>query len=218
MNRIRVRKSNVFDNLICPSSAQIIENLRLDDASSHQVAFYHFGFSDLYDTSLERCLMSLIGQLTSQEKVIPGAVRKLYYDHAGQTLPSVQALQEIMFAVVTMQPKCYIVLDAIDECSKLMEAIDVINALRKHNIEDPQNLHILVTSRAQHEIDVGLAKILPDEYAVSIGTGTRGQAAAMKRYIRHKLDESPKFSRELKAKITACLLESCIGMFVLYPL
>ena len=158
-----------FDGLIHTSSAYVIENLRLKDAGGHRVAFYHFDSRDPYANSLERCLMSVIGQLISEETAIPTVIQNLYFNHAGSSMsPSVQILQEILFSVVSMQSGCFVVLDALDECSELEEMLRVLNALRRRGSKNPQKLRVLVTSRNEPQISAALNTGLPDEYAVCI--------------------------------------------------
>lgn len=205
---------NAFNDLIRVSSAHVVETLRLEDARSHQVAFYHFTETDIYGSSLERCLMSLISQISSKDPEIPEALRRLYYDHAGGTmLPSIQALQEIMFLLLSMQSSCYIVLDAIDECSKLEETLDVINALRRPDIKGPQNLRIIATSRKLYEIEAALIGTCPDSHIVSIQMDARDD---IQRFIEHELDccRFPRLSSDLKEQILASLSEKSDGMFV----
>ncbi len=212
VNHSQVHKFNAFNDLIRVPSAYVMETLRLDDASGHQVAFYHFNYTNVYGSSLERCLMSLIGQISSKEPEIPEALRRLYYDHAGGTiLPSIQTLQEIMFVLLSMQSSSYIVLDALDECSNLEETLDFINALRRSNIKGSQNLRIMATSRKLYEVEAALIRACPDRHTISIKVDARDD---MKRFIEHELDRSPRFSSELKEQISAYLLANADGTCV----
>ena len=121
-----------------------------------------------------------------------------------------------MFLAVSIQSSCYVVLDAIDECSELEEALGVFNALRRYGTQNPQSLRILITSRNDYEIDAALTKIFPGEYAVSIQLETTVNGREdITRYIEHRLDRL-KFSLELKKEIPALLLENSQGMFVCY--
>ena len=219
VNHSQVHKFNAFNDLIRVPSAYVVETLRLDDASGHQVAFYHFDYTDVYGSSLERCLMSLIGQISSKEPEIPEALRRLYYDHAGGTiLPSIQALQEIMFLLISMQSKCYIVLDAIDECSKRGETLDVINALRRSDIKGPQNLRILATSRNLYEIEAALIEAYPGKHTVSMKVDPVDARDGMRRFLKQELDRSSRFSSDLKEQILASLVAKLEGRFVYYSL
>ena len=165
--------------------------------------------------------MSLIGQLSSKESEIPELLQKLYHDHAGGTvLPSVQSLLKVLLIVIPMQSSCYIVLDGIDECSKLEEMLEVINVLRRHGVLRSsetgvsQHLHILVTSRKLYEIEAALVEALPDAYTVFVAIDAR---ADIERFIERKIERTfPKSQRFLESRreMSAALLDKSGGTFV----
>ncbi len=160
--------------------------------------------------------MSLIGQLSSKEAKVPIVVRRLYRDFAGGTeLPKVQALQETMVSLLSLQPSCYIVLDGIDESSKLNDTLNVINSLRSHGTESAETLHILVTSRIVFEIEAVLSGAFPREYTMS---ATVDPTSDIKNWTQNELDrESGKFQKlspELKGFISDTIVENSNGMFV----
>ena len=162
--------------------------------------------------------MSLIGQLSTKEQGIPRFVRKLYHDHAGSTvLPSVQFLQEIMLRVISLHSSCFIVLDGVDECSNVQETLEVINALRRHDIGGPRNPCILITSRKLYEIQAALIEAHRDESTIEISLDTR-PTAHIERFIESELEKKHRISRqlspELKRQISTALSEKADGMFV----
>ena len=166
--------------------------------------------------------MSLIGQLSTKEQEIPGFIRKLYHDHAGGTvLPSVQVLQETMLMVVSLHSSCFIVLDGVDECSNVQETLEVINALRRHDIGGPQNPRILFTSRKLYEIEVALIGAHRDVSTIEISFDAR-HTAHLERFIESELEKKHGTSRrlsqllspELRRQISTALLEKYDGTFV----
>lgn len=163
--------------------------------------------------------MALMAQLSPRESNIPRAVRQLYYNYAGgPPLPSVRILKETLFSILPVQTDCYVVLDAIDECSNLQETLDFVTSLQKRAIEGSQFLHIMVTSRRLYEIEATFRDVRPYIYMIPTNNDT---GEDMKIFILHRLNERDhfqKFSMELKALVLDVLSEKSQGMFVFYDL
>ena len=204
-----------------------MESLRQTEASKHPVAFYHFTTSQGSNgSSLENCLMSLIGQFSQRESDVPDAIRKLYYDHGrGRETPGIQALQDTMLSVIPRQVRSYIVLDAIDECSKPEETLDVIYHLQKVGIEGLQDIRILVTSRTmiQKRIASGDVRLNRSEDHVEIEFMSFISIMVepeddIKRFIDHELNKKTgrfqMFPLELKTQVADVVSAKSGGMFV----
>ena len=122
--------------------------------------------------------------------------------------------------VISLHSSCFIVLDGVDECSNLQGTLEVINALRRHDIHGAQNPCILVTSRKLYEIQAALTEAHHGGYIIEISLDARldQSTVVLKRFIENELerkhDITRDLSQELKGQISTALLEKCNGTCV----
>lgn len=105
---------------------------------------------------MEILLRSLIRQLCSAEREIPGAVQTLHANSSDKGhSPTLEDLRSAFISIVQQSAKdTYIFIDALDEVLETRRN-EVTNWLRGVSNEGLFNLHILVTSR--DEIDIRAA-------------------------------------------------------------
>ncbi|KAI5809063.1 hypothetical protein DFH27DRAFT_542365 [Peziza echinospora] len=118
------------------------------------VAYVYFNYKEQNQTSLQ-IVGSLVRQLSSYQTLaptthatgLPLSVTTLYHKYVNdQTPPSPPSLAEslqTLKAVISLFPKVYIILDALDECPEWEYLLDVINEV----YEDTQVLSVLTTAR-----------------------------------------------------------------------
>lgn len=160
--------------------------------------------------------MALIAQLIQRESNFLEIIRPLYYKYSdGPSLPDVQSLKEALLSILLEVTDSYVILDGIDECSNLEEALDFLTFLHMRGL---QSLHIMVASRRIREIE---ATFLGARFGTRTIVTEIDSRKDIERFIMHELETRSylrEFSTELKARILDVLPKSSDGMFVLYNL
>ena len=156
--------------------------------------------------------MALIAQLTQEGSKYVEIIRPLYYKYSdGSSLPSVSLLKGTLLSILFELTDSYIILDGIDECSNVEEALDLVAFLHSQGL---QSLHTFVTSRRIREIEATSLGTRFGRHAIYTEIDSRKD---IERFIMHELQTrtySRKFSMELKAYILDVLPKSSDGMFV----
>src|ERR1700726_1702060 len=95
-------------------------------------------------------IRSLIVQFAAPYGGIPATLAKLYQScHDGRSQPSVQSLQSVLLTILESFGDIYIVLDALDECTKRN---DVLKWIKEMTLWRKGKLHLLATSRPEEDI------------------------------------------------------------------
>jgi hypothetical protein len=101
---------------------------------------------------------SLISQLSQQCIKIPTSLETLFTScETGQRQPSLDALLEVLHSMIEGFPQSYIILDALDECTDQAELLAILETIAKWKLNE---LHILVTSRKERDIETSLESIV----------------------------------------------------------
>ncbi len=156
----------------CPSnilffSSSIIEDIiALRDAGKALIAYFYFDFRDVNKQKLQNLLPSLLIQLSSRSDPCREILSKLYSaNDRGERKPSDHALVECLKEMLTHEAlgPTYIIMDALDECpitstipsprEKVLELVEELVGLHLPNV------HICVTSRPEHDIQVVLKRL-----------------------------------------------------------
>ena len=97
----------------------VIEYLHNKHRNDNSVgtAYFYYNFRRQHEQKPVDLLASLLKQLLSELSNIPMSVRRLYEYHKGkQTRPSFDEISKELHSVVAAYSKCFIVIDALDEC------------------------------------------------------------------------------------------------------
>jgi hypothetical protein len=161
---------------------------------------------------VDSLIRSLIAQFAALYGGIPATLANLYQScHDGQSQPSVQSLQSVLFSIFESFDHIYIVLDALDECT---ERKDLLKWIKQITSWKRSKLHLLTTSRPEEDIAKNLRLLDPDYVDIKQDLVT----SDVKRYIDCIIDGEDAFDRwkdTIKENIKSKLLESAGGMFVL---
>jgi hypothetical protein len=163
--------------LVCPSlafpplsiqhiifSSSIIEDIMaLPDAGKALIAYFYFDFRDADKQKLQNLLPSFLIQLSAQSDSCCDILSRLYFAHnRGVQTPSDRAMIECLKEMLTHEARrpTYIIMDALDECpitstipsprEKVLELVEELVGLHLPNV------HICVTSRPEHDIQIVL--------------------------------------------------------------
>jgi hypothetical protein len=98
--------------------------------------------------------------------VIPMGVDALYSScENGQRKPSLHALLDVTRQVAQEFAHVYVVLDALDECSQRSDLMDMLETMAGWQLD---NLHLLMTSRKERDIESSLESYVGEEDAVCL--------------------------------------------------
>jgi hypothetical protein len=140
--------------------------MALCDAGRASIAYFYFDFRDVDKQKLQNVLPSLLIQLSAQSDSCCDILSRLYSAHKrGVQSPSDRAMIECLKEMLTheAQGPIYIIMDALDECpitstipSPREEVLELVEELVGLHLP---NVHICVTSRPEHDIQIVLKRL-----------------------------------------------------------
>ncbi|KAF2790565.1 HET-domain-containing protein [Melanomma pulvis-pyrius CBS 109.77] len=178
------------------------------------VAYFYFDFNDVQKQSPELMLHSLICQLLQQFVKIPASLNTLFSSsNNGQQQPSLHTLEEMLQQIIQELPHVYMVLDAMDECSKRAELVDILETLAAWQL---QNLHILMTSRRERDIESSLETFMDRQTFICIQSELVDKD--IQKYVQRRLSDDKRLNKwgknfTLRQEIEAALMKGAHGMF-----
>ncbi|KAJ5352445.1 hypothetical protein N7452_001419 [Penicillium brevicompactum] len=147
-------------SVLCSTIINDIEkNCHADD--SKHIAYWFFQFGDSKSQSVDTMIRSMMRQL-SQSPLLPG-MRDLWKEHARRgSQPNSQDISKTFDNLISsIAGEIYFVFDALDECPQSTYSREralvlslLIDLLRRYE----SKVHILVTSRPEHDIQHELGK------------------------------------------------------------
>src|SRR3984893_10556452 len=198
-------------------SATIIEDVARHGETNQSSAFAYLFFygkdGQKGSQTVGILIRSLIRQFSTPYGGVPAELTKLYHScHDGGAQPSVESLRATLLLILEAFDDVFIILDALDECSKRN---DVLKWIKEMTSWRKGKLHLFATSRPEEDIVKHLRLLDPDHVYIKQDLITRD----VKIYIDCILDDDDAFDRwndEIKANIKSKLLEGAEGMFVLF--
>ncbi|KAF3922268.1 hypothetical protein ABW20_dc0104245 [Dactylellina cionopaga] len=148
-------------------SSAIIESL-----SPYQPLYFFFDFNDRDKQSFDKMIRALISQLCYQRAENLPQLDRLYSScNDGRQQPTCQTLRETFLCTIEQMKEIWLVLDALDECSKeerenILPWMEEILVSSKHG-----GIHLLVTSRRERDIESRILKFTHTNYMVAIQSG-----------------------------------------------
>lgn len=147
----------------------------------------------------------------------PQALQSTYAScQNGQREPSYLELDDALKNIVETSPTSYIVLDALDECTARTELFEILEQIHSWGIA---NLHVLVTSRIEVDIEEALEGIVPKSDRVCLESRLVNQD--IRTYIVERLQQD-KFLRRwqqdlaIQEEIQSTLVQKAGGMYDVY--
>ena len=185
------------------SSAAIEETLALRKTNQPPaVAFFYFDFSDHEKQKYDNLLRSLIVQLSSQCPEAMPILKALYSKYSSGTWKATASnLETALSEIISVSGRVYIVIDALDEC---IEQDELLLWLADLQLE---NLHILVTSRREKDIEDYLGPVTT--WKINLQSALVDQDIGL--YISSLVEKDPKL-RKWEGKFETKLEEGAKGM------
>lgn len=185
--------------------------------SSQPMVYFYFDFRDNAKQTLENMIRSLIYQLYAQQENWGSLDRLFQSCRDGKTQPSCRKLCECFCDMIQQDEKIWIVLDGLDECTTrgnsdwqkgLLAWMQYMHSFEKANV------HLLVTSRPEQDIEVHLEKWIRIQDQIELEeTKITGDIGA---YVEYRTKQNA-FQRwrerpELLEDIRATVLSRASGM------
>ncbi|RYN80660.1 hypothetical protein AA0119_g13495 [Alternaria tenuissima] len=177
-------------------SSTIIEHLlqHCYDDTSMATAYFYFDFNDTQKQDPELMLRSLLCQLVQRSVVIPKGVDALFSScENGQRKASSHALLQVTKEAAQEFTHVYVVLDALDECAQRSELMDMLETVAEWQLD---NLHLLVTSRKERDIETCLESYVGEEDTVCLQRDVVDQD--IQRYVQQRLRDKKSLAKWTK--------------------
>jgi hypothetical protein len=196
-------------------SSTIVKHLlqHCHDDTSMATAYFYFDFNDTQKQDPELMLHSLLCQFVQRSVVIPKGVDALFSScENGRRKPSSHALLQVIKEAAQEFTHVYVVLDALDECSQRSELMNMLEAVAWWQLD---NLHLLMTSRKERDIERSLEEYIREEDAVCLQRDVVDKD--IQRYIQQRLRVDKglaKWNRDavVRQEIEAALMGGARGM------
>jgi len=177
------------------------------------VAYFYFDFNTSAKQEVSTCVSSLVGQLCAQLSKLPSPVLQAYDRcNKGNLQPSLSELIQILVHVIEDLENVFIVIDALDECPKDGERDQLLVAISDIKAISAGNIHILVTSRREPDIEDA---VLPLVTVPVIPLQGSYVDMDIQMHISHQLATDPKLKKwsiEVKEEIESALTKGANGM------
>jgi Cdc6-like AAA superfamily ATPase len=134
--------------------------------SERLLLYFYFDFTDSGKQTLENLVRSLTGQIYLRHTDTQTSLDLLFSSHErGGRQPSCESLCDVFLQMLNQVGEVYIVLDALDECGtrKGSDSTGLLSWLETLLQLGQRNLHVLVTSRPEHDIGTVLRKVARNE-------------------------------------------------------
>lgn len=198
-------------------SSTIIEDLKR--TVPHQpLLYFYFNFNDTSKQILDSMVRSLISQLYCRcEDTWKQLDSSFSSCEAGRCQPSCESLCKVLLQMIEQVKEVWIVLDALDECStrKGPSTEGVLSWIRNLLNSEQRNIHLLVTSRPEQDIKLGLGDLAQNGDIMSIQSNLI--SGDIRGYIRARVREGDDMKRwrsspDIQDEIETRLMQKANGM------
>ena len=192
-------------------SSTVIRFLLDDSKSDTIVAYFYFDFQTHEKQLFQNLLHSIVVQLFRQQGHVSRIVEEQYNACGrGRSRPTVQDTLVILRRIINkIARSVHVVVDALDECRDRRNLLEGMKEIRSWN---QGNLHILVTSRREIEIEDILSYLVSDTILLEDSVVDRDIFT----YVRYQLQNDirlSKWSEKIQEEIETALVNRANGMF-----
>ncbi|KAE8454432.1 hypothetical protein EG329_000054 [Mollisiaceae sp. DMI_Dod_QoI] len=201
-------------------SSSIIRHLESNHQSTPDIAiaFFYFSFSDSQTQNVDEMLCSLIKQICARRPNTPDSVQSLAgYKVKGQR-PDRRTLEDALVATIQGFTGVYVVVDALDECPHQNNEREILlESIERIRGQEPENLHLLCTSRRLADIEEVLDPMASSGSAFTVDLSAYKEAVDrdIGLHIEKRFEDTSfkSWSDEIKLEAKAALIEKADGMF-----
>jgi hypothetical protein len=199
-------------------SSTVLEDLlgRTEHCTGSTVVYFYFDFNDPQKRRADLMVRSILAQLLRKCDRIPAAVAALFSScESGRQQPPLSAYVDVLRRIIIEIPRVFLVLDALDECDSRKVLLEVITTISDW---EANNLHILLTSRKERDIQDIVEQIVRSENIVPLQSDQVDpdiRAYIVERLSKDKSLEKWHRSNEVEEEIESVLMKKAQGMYVL---
>ncbi|EWY99469.1 hypothetical protein FOYG_03512 [Fusarium oxysporum NRRL 32931] len=165
-------------------STTILDHLLQTD--THTTLAFFFDFNDARKQKLEDLLRSLAVQLYHTGNEAARRLDSLFISHDdGRRQPDTNALSACVDAMIQTAGKVFIIIDALDECTKREELLFWIGGLASSNAQ------LLVTGRPEVEFQGEIPRLLNERNCILLDK--QAVNADIRSYVESTLEQKPDF-------------------------
>lgn len=173
------------------------------------VIYFYFDFQMREKQLVQHLLSSMVVQLNRNDQTFK--VLEAFYDsHSrGSMRPTLQDLRSVIRQMIDRSSRVFLVIDALDECEDRKVLLESLEYLRSWN---QGNIHTLVTSRRETDIEASVAFIATEDISLEESV-VQGDILC---FVQHQLLHDAKLSRwpeSVREEIQSALLAGAQGMF-----
>lgn len=182
---------------------------------THSLAYFYCSFTDTKKQNPLNLIGSLVAQIVKNLPRIPNTLLKLHDQHRKEGF-SMDDMKKEFQSILKLSGQTFVVIDALDECPKgdIDKSRSKVLALLIELLGWAlPNLHILVTSRREPDIDKALTSL---ENLSSISIQTHQVQPDIHKYIKSQLANDPEvknYPSLIKEEIENTLAEQAHGMY-----
>lgn len=193
-------------------SSTIIDHLQDDCCNNPRkvLMYFYFDFDDTKRQSPEDMLRGVISQFISQNDRLHPSVDSLFASKGGHQ-PTFQELLQVLQELSRGCDEAFLILDALDECGNKQRLWEI---LREIDGWDTGRLHLLITSRQDHEAEMQFKRLLFGTKVVVQGTSVD---IDIRSYVQERLQSDSRLKRwqrrpDLVDEITETMAAHAGGM------
>jgi hypothetical protein len=151
-------------------SSTIIKDLN-STLPSEPLLYFYFKFDDTGKQTLESMVRSLISQLYYKRRDTWNELDSLFSScQDGRRQATCESLCKTLLHMIEQAKEVWLVLDALDECSTRRgpSTEGLLSWIREVLNSEQRNVHLLVTSRPEQDIEVGIMEFAHNDDIVPI--------------------------------------------------
>jgi len=196
-------------------SSAIIKDLA-DRPSADPLLYFYFNFNDTSKQTLENMVRSFVSQLYYRREDTRMPLHSLFSScKDGHEQPSCESLCHCLSNMIALLDEVWIVLDALDECRtrRGTPTEGLLSWIR--DLSKQRNVHLLVTSRLEQDIESELRQWACDEDIIPVQSSLITDD--IRQYVRTRVREDKALERwrprpDVQDEIEARLMEKADGM------
>ena len=192
------------------ASSAVLDFLHGEDEIVKHVAYFYFDFQNHDKQLVQNFLNSVIVQLFDLSKDTFHVTERFYNSHSqGRTAPTIRGSKGVIRQILEKSVPVYLVIDALDESEDRSILLECLADFREWKQE---NLHVLVTSRRETDIEDCLGIIATDSIPLEESVIKEDILSYIRHQLQHDKDLS-KWPESVRADIETALIEGAQGMF-----
>jgi len=174
------------------------------------VSYFYFDFNDAAKQSSRKAIRSLLFQAALQANDLLGDLERLYHKcSSGQQQPAEETIHSLFRATTDRPGAKYIILDALDECTDREDLL--LSFIRDVTASKPRDLHIMLTSRRERDIEVELSPVA--DHNINIQSAIVDEDIRV--YMRDRMATDAKLKKwpdSVRDEIMTALMKKAGGM------